>query len=92
MQRPEVFPEEAKVVLVGNEAVAVEVDLAEELLVDFLGPLDVDGVEGVLHGLDEFGEVHDALAAVGVDLLAVQALDRHFAEVLFDAEIDLDMK
>jgi hypothetical protein len=67
----------------------VEVYFAEEKFVDLVCALDVDGVEGVLHGFDELGLVHDAFAAVGVGFLAVEALDGQLAEVLLYAEVDL---
>ena len=89
VQRPEVLLQEDEVVFVGDEAIAVEVHLAEQLRVDLLRTLYANRVQRILHSLYELRQIHYPLAAVGVDLLAVQPLDSHLPEVLFNAEVNL---
>jgi len=43
--------------------------------------------EDVVEGSAELAEVHSAFAAFGVKLLSVEALNRHFSEVVLGAEV-----
>ena len=88
-QAAEVFLEEDEVILVRDVPVSIQVYLSEERLIDLIGAEDLDGVERVLHSIDELLQVHNPPAALRVHLLPVQPLDGHFSEVLLDAEIDL---
>ena len=84
----EVLLEEAEIVLVGDEAVLVLVDdLKGDANIGLLG-CKFDEREGIIDGLYELGEVHDALVAAMIEFFTMQALDGYFSEVLFHAEVD----
>ena len=83
-----VLLEESKIVLVGDEAIFVAVDdLEGDANVGLLRG-EFDEREGILDGLCEFGEVHDAQVAAVVQFFAMQTLDGDFSEVLLHAEVD----
>lgn len=67
----------------------IEIHLSKESLVVLFFAVDVDGIEAVLDGFDELGEVHDPFASLLVHFLSVESLDGHLSKVLLYTEVDL---